>query len=80
MLTLLCRLLGQCLNVVAIDPIHELIPLKGIEGQDSIVLRKVSVVSPELEGLALTFGSEFSPSEAAPPGGGHHSGMIWAPS
>ena len=79
MLTLLCRPLGQRLDVVAIDPIHELIPLKGIEGQDSIVLRMVSVVGPELEGLALMFGSEFSPSEAAPPGGGHHSGMIWAP-
>ena len=80
MLTLLRRPLGQRLDVVAIDPIHERIPLKGIEGQDSIVLRKVSVVGPELEGLALMFGSEFSPSEAAPPGGGHHSGIIWAPS
>ena len=79
MLTLLRRPLGQRLDVVAIDPIHELILLKGIEGQDSIVLRKVSMVGPALEGLALTFGSKFSPSEAAPPGGGHHSGMIWAP-
>ena len=79
MLTLLRRPLGQCLNVMAIDPIHELIPLKRIEGQDSIILRKVSMVGPEIEGLALMFGSKFSPSEAAPPSGGHHSGKIWAP-